>query len=221
MPKDDNKKRSIYPPEIFSLKSFVFLGIPATASALFSLVVVVISDYDTAAAFSMIFLTGLLLLCLTWKTKHTRIKLVLSIGILVAVCVAGILFIKIGNYQKEVNRIVARHFLQSVGQALSRYTSDGHPLPECKWKCMTETIAAIGYWKEVSIPYEDSDQSATFLKIPPKDRWGCKYNYVFHEDGSFILKSSGEDRKFNNSNDISYFSNNRPPSSLPPLPVFP
>ena len=221
MLKDDDKKRSIYPSELFSLNSLVFITLPTVASVAFLLIVVVASDYDTSAVFSMGFITGLFFLCLTWETKRKRFKQASVVFVLIAIALAGTLFIRIGNYQKNVNRIVARHMLQSVGQALQKYIVDNNHAPKCKWTCMTRIIAGEGYWKGLSIPYENSDQSITFEKIPMKDGWGCRYYYDYLVDDNFILRSSGPDRKFNYFNDISYDSKSPPPTLLPSVPVFP
>lgn len=181
--------------------------------------VAVKSDYNESGIFILVLLIAVFALSATWKTKFIKIKTAISIVLVLLILALGIFFIAVGQYQQKVRRIIARHTLFAVGQGLEMYFNGQNNLPDCIWTCMTKDLEAMGYWKKLEIPYEDTKETALFDKVPMKDGWGCRYFYENLGQGQFVLKSSGADRRFFTEDDLIYRSGQTDFSPLPKLPV--
>lgn len=194
----------------------------AVGAALAYLVyVAVASDYNEGGILVCGMLTGVFALTVLWETRWQKVKWLLVATLAASIAASGFLFVRVGQYQSSANRIVAKHMLVSVGRALERYHVEQGALPDCPWKCMSRRLAEQGYWKTVSIPFENTKETMEFSAIPMKDGWGCRYLYENLGPGRFLLKSSGADRRFYTPDDLIYLSGQAPAVPLPPVPVFP
>jgi hypothetical protein len=190
-------------------------------SAVFLLIVSILSDYNSIGTLLMGCCVVALAIVVTWNTKRAGIRALLMVMTLAAMFLLGSLFIRAGAYQNQVNRITARAMLGSVGGALESYFVTGSRLPDCKWTCMADAIENAGFWDGLTLTYEGTDQSATHTNIPMKDGWGCRYLFENLGSGSFVLKSSGRDRRFGTEDDLLYVSGTTQEAPDLTLPVWP
>jgi uncharacterized membrane protein YiaA len=202
------------------LSTIIALALLMAAVAVYYVAVVILSGYNEGGTLILGLMVGAFALTLTWKTRAQKLKTAVSTILILAICISGVLFIRIGQYQSRVSRVIAQHMVQSVGQSLLQMQELTGSMPDCKWKCMKKELMMREYWTGLEIPYAQTTRTLPIQEIPHLDGWGCRYSYEKSANGAFVLKSSGPDRRFFTKDDIIYESGAKSPLALPELPVF-
>jgi len=184
------------------------------------LVVAVVSDYNESAVLLIGVLWLLAAFTLSWNAYRRWLPCLLLAALTLAMLVAGGLAWKAGSYNTQVRRVVAENVLVETARAMERFRALGRELPDCEWTCLAQQLQDSGAWQGLTIPYQDSNETAQFKTIPRNDGWGCRYQYRLDAPAGFLLRSSGPDRRFETADDIAIASDTPLPVEVQPLPVF-
>jgi hypothetical protein len=178
------------------------IAVAAVACVSWTIYATIAGDFNEAGLLLLGFLSFAFLLALRWKAKFLLWRLMAVIVAAALLLISGLGLIAFGRFEAACNTAISRTALIEVADALLGYSKSGGDLPDCAWPCMAETVMKAGAFAGIDVFDEEGKAARHFDKIPAKDGWGCRYRYRKISGDSFILESSGADRRFGTADDI-------------------
>ncbi len=165
----------------------------------------VVSDYYEPGVLVLGVASFFCLLAAKWRVS-LFVKAPICMILLVFIALAGIGLENFGRYRQRVGMIEARALLINVAGGLNRMSEVKGDIPDCAFPCMAKSLVKSGKFKPYSIPYANGSGSLAVNAIPNRDPWNCRWFYRKLGPGAFVLRSSGADRRFHTSDDITVTS---------------
>jgi hypothetical protein len=166
----------------------------------------ILADFNELGLLLVGGLSFAFLLAIRWDTKRLAVKIAVVVSLLPMIFLSGLGVQAYGKYLMRYRDAEARTILANVAHRLQDFRERKGAIPDCPYACMVEELNEGGSPAEILLPCMTGQAPVRMAKIPTKDGWNCRYFYRKLADDSFILRSSGPDRRFGTDDDITLMS---------------